>query len=150
MNARKVTPGSSRQSPTPLQVINRAITEILEKDKAVLEKPMKHWLEDIVEYIKRAEDKERKKGENTSVVAEVSTQQLVTKQDISDIHYSLSKQLDGIVHTVNAALYNVEQSTIELNMLKEVTYKVSKRIGKVNKATIKIADTTQLYCDALS
>jgi methyl-accepting chemotaxis protein len=111
----------------------------------MLEKPTKHRLEDIVEYIKRVEEKERKKGEGTKSSAEVSTHQLATKQNISEMYDSLCKQLDRIVHTTNATLYSAEQTVVKVTTLKEVTYEVLKKIGKVNEATDKIVNTTQLY-----
>ena len=67
--AKKATSGNFRTPSTALQVVYNALSDILVKDKATLETHTKCRLEDIMEYIKKADAKERAKGEGAKAAS---------------------------------------------------------------------------------
>jgi hypothetical protein len=109
-------PGTNKQKPTTLQTITQAIHIILKQAKP--ERKVKSLLEDLVRFISEAEEKEKERMESNRMQTEVSTLHEAIKQDLSRMHESLAKQIDGVLDTVSVTLENSEKTLTTHRTLK--------------------------------
>ena len=147
-NSKEEAPDNDKQEPTTLQTISKAINVIIEKAK--LEKKVKTLLEVLVKFIRDMEEKEKKRAGNIARQSEVSILHKAIKQDLAKLHEVLAKQIDGILDTASVTLKTTEKVLSGVQELKEENKEIVNRVGKVNDAADKIADTTQSYRDALA
>jgi hypothetical protein len=124
-----------------LQVIVQVIHMIIDKDKP--DNKVKASLEDMLKFIRDAEEKEKKRVESIMAQLEVSTLHKAIRQDLSKMHEALAKQIDGVLCTASVTLENTEKALADTQNLKETNKEISCKIGKVNDAADKIATDMQ-------
>ena len=146
--SKEEAPDTIKHELTMMQTITKAICIIIEKEKP--EKKVKALLEDLVKFISDAEEKEKKRAESIVRHSEVSTLHKVIKQDLVKLHEALAKQIDGMLGTTSITLETSKKILSDVQELKEEMKELANKVGKVNAATDKIADTTQSYCDTLT
>jgi len=140
---KELTTDSTKQRPTTLQIVAKGIKTIIADEKP--ERKIKAALEGVLKYIRDEEEKEKRAAESVLTQPVVSTLHKVIKQDLSRVYEALAKQIDGVLGTASVTLENSEKTLADTQNLKEMTSKISTKVGKVNDAADKIASETKTY-----
>jgi hypothetical protein len=138
----KLSIGSSKQGHSTLQSVARGIKNIIANDK--LERKIRARLEGILKFI-RDKKKEKKAAESIMAQLVVSTLHKVIKQELLKVYEALAKQIDSALGNASVTHKNTEKVLVNTQNLKEMTKKISSKVGKVNDAVDKIASDTKTY-----
>ena len=127
-----------------LQPVVEALNKILDGNGSTIE--IIKW---IFKYIREMESAERENKEKLEMQAEVSSFRKAFKQDLSQLQDDLARRLNGIMDILNVTFETSEKALKVAEDIKGKTSDIISDVGKVTSATVKIADTTQSYRDAL-
>jgi hypothetical protein len=105
-----------------------------------VDKPVKITLERLIKFIK-AEEKEKKRVEISTMQTEVSTFHKDLKQDLMKMQEVLAAQIGSVQATTSSALGNMVKILADMKEITETTKEIASKVGKVNDAANKIATT---------
>ena len=131
-------------SISTLQPIVEALNRILAGDGSTVD--IIKW---IFGYIRDMEKAEKQRKGSVESQEKVSDIHKTFREDIQNVCNYLANRMAGIKNTVNATLESSVKTLKVADEIKEKSTEILSNVGKVTNATVKIADTTQSYCEAL-
>ena len=131
-------------SLSTLQPIVEALNRILAGDGSTVDTIK--WIFGYIRDMEKAEKQRKGSAESQEKVSDIHK---TFREDIQNVCNYLANRMIGIENTVNATRDSSVKTLKVAEELKEKSAEILSNVGKVTNATVKIADTTQSYREAL-
>ena len=134
-------------SVSPLQHVAFAITDIIANNK--LPSQVKLLLEGIIKFTKEEEDRQKKIKDARDASSIASAVHKAIKEDISQVHSSLTKQLNDIQETANATLTGTDRIQNGIESVHSMSKELDSKVAKVTGAADQLVAANTPYRDAV-
>ena len=134
-------------SLSPLQHVAFAITDIITNNK--MSSQVKLLLEGVIKFTKEEEDRQKKLKDARDASTIASAVRKALKEDITQLHSSLAKQLNDLQETANATLTGVDGIQNGIESIHSMSKELDNKVAKVTGATDQLVAANTPYRDAV-